>query len=300
MQSRGFDTTAVRLLAEIPVRDVLGEGILWDDAASEFVWTDIEGRRIHRLSWPDCTLQTFPAPLRIGSFALTDEPGTIIAAFETGFARFEPATGNLEWLARPEMPPGMRFNDGRVDRNGRFVAGTLVEDVDAAGDACLGKLYRLEADNSLTVLLEKLGIPNALCWSPDGRTVYHSDTLSQSLRAFDYGESLSDERVVTNAANGEGLDGGIVDKEGRIWIALWAGWRVVVLDQDGANLKYLPMPVSQPTCVALGGPDLNILAVTSASGGLSTEELAEQPRAGNLFLFEVPATGIAEHRVNSA
>lgn len=292
-----FAQSGIRPIAEIPVRDLLGEGIVWDDVTQAFVWIDIEGRRLHRLAWPSLQLESFTTPFRIGSFALTETAGLIVAAFEQGFARFEFASGAWAWIARPDLATGVRFNDGRVDRQGRFVAGTLVESGEESGKVPAGKLYRLERDASVTTLVEGLSIPNALCWSPDGQTMYHTDTLSHTLTAYDYGDGATGGRPFASLPKGHGPDGATVDAESRIWVALWGGARVAVFGPDGSTLGEVAMPVTQPTCPALGGSNLDILAVTSASAGLSESELAAQPSAGNLFLFEVPATGLREHRI---
>ena len=292
-----LDSRAIRLVAEIPVGDRLGEAILWDDAGQCFMWIDIEGRRFHRLSWPGLDLETFTTPFRIGSFALTNDPNLVVAAFESGFATFHYRSGRHDWIARPNLPAGVRFNDGRVDREGRFVAGTLVEDSHAAGNSNAGQLFRLNCDGSTDVLLDGLAIPNALCWSPDGATAYHTDTLSFEIASFDYSERMTGRRCFAQLPRGQGPDGATVDAEGRIWVALWGGSKVAVFSDDGCPVGEVSLPVTQPTCPAFGGANRDVLAVTSASAGLSEDELCREPGAGNLFLYSVPAAGLPEPRL---
>jgi sugar lactone lactonase YvrE len=287
------ETLRIEPLGAIETGDILGEGVVWDDAAQAFMWTDIKGRKLYRLAWPSRALEQWELPYRLGSYALTDRPGTIIAAFEQGFARYEFAAGALAWLVRPELPAGVRFNDGRVDRLGRFVAGTMVEDAELAGGARLGRLFRLEADNSLTQLVDGIGITNSLCWSPDGRRMYHADSTVGTINRYAYptpeGPGTPDALHTFNG--GAAPDGATVDAEGRLWIALWGGARVECRDPQMHLVARVDVPVSQPTCVAFGGPDLDVLAVTTASEDVS------EPLAGSLFLFRTGARGLPECRV---
>lgn len=277
----------------------LGEGILWDDAARCCWWTDIEGARLFRLDWGSAQPRCFPLPFRLGSFALTAIHGEFIGAFEHGFARFRAGSDDLEWIARPYLAPGVRFNDGRVDRQGRFVAGTMVEDIASAGDAFLGKLVRLEPDGHLTVLLEGIGISNSLCWSPDGREMYHSDTRSGQLNAYRYeAQAVIFDRVIRDfSGTGAGPDGACVDAAGQIWLALWGAGAVVRLDPQGTILSEHPLPASQPTCPAFGGPELDHLVVTTARIGLNAEQLGDEPKAGNVFMQGMEVQGLPEMRV---
>jgi L-arabinonolactonase len=283
-------------LAVIPVANILGEGIVWDDRGQAFVWTDILANQFYRLAWGRDTPDVIDLPDRLGSFALTDDPDMIIAAFARGFARYNLMTGACDWLAQPDLPAGVRFNDGRVDRNGCFVAGTMVEDVAAAGGTDRGMLYRLEDDDSLSELLHGFHISNSLCWSPDGQMMYHSDSPAQAITEYRYDESgVRYQKII--AAFDEGYpDGATVDAAGRIWVALWSAGCVAVLDPAGARLMTVPVDASQPTCTAFGGPDLDVLAVTSARTELGDDELAAQPDSGALFLFQTNATGLAEPR----
>jgi L-arabinonolactonase len=284
-------------LAVIRVANLLGEGIVWDARGQSFVWTDILDRKFYRLAWDSDRPEVIDLPERLGSFALTDDADVIIAAFASGFARYHLISGTCDWLARPELPPGVRFNDGKVDHTGRFVAGTMVEDPASAGGTDRGVLYRLEDDNSLSELLHGFHISNSLCWSPDGQLMYHSDSPAQAITEYRYdGAGARYQKII--AAFDEGYpDGATVDAAGRIWVALWAAGCVAVLDPAGARLMTVPVGASQPTCTAFGGPNRDILAVTSARTELSAAELADQPDAGALFLFQTNAMGLEELRV---
>jgi sugar lactone lactonase YvrE len=281
-------------LAVIPVANLLGEGIVWDARGQAFVWTDILASRLYRLVWGIDTPTIIDLPERLGSFALTDDPAVIIAAFASGFARYHLETGQCEWLARPELPPGVRFNDGRTDRLGHFVAGTMVEDADRAGGTDRGVLYRLEDDNSLSELHRGFHISNSLCWSPDGRSMYHADSPAQAITAYGYDSAGARYQRVLASFDVGHPDGATVDAAGRIWVAMWGAGCVNVLDPAGARLMTIPLGASQPTCPALGGPNLDILAVTSARTDLSDAALANEPDAGAGGMFR----GLIGHGMN--
>lgn len=281
---------------KIAIGNRLGEGIVWDAQSEAFLWTDIEGRTLFRLSWPAMRLEQFPLPWRLGSFALTARPGEIVAAFEHGFARYEFETDRCEWVCRPPLPHGVRFNDGRVDRRGRFVAGTMVEDPGKAGGVAAGALYRLEASGHATTLIEGIGISNALCWSCDGSTMYHADSHTAQLNAYPYGQVLGKPRLVKQLVPPAVPDGATVDADDRLWVALWGGGRVVAFSPAGTELAALPLPASQPACVAFGGRELDILAVTSAHHGLDPRRRSQEPDAGDVFFFRTTARGLEECR----
>lgn len=291
---------AARLIASIAVGDELGEGVVWDARASAFRWTDIEGKRLHRLDWPGQTLTTTALPHRLGSFALTDAADTIIAAFAQGFARYHLGTGALEWIAQPDQPPGVRLNDGGTDRSGRFVAGEMVEDVAAAGSAYLGQLYRLEPDGRARVLMDGIGISNALCWSPDGATMYHTCSRKRVVMAYDYAATgATNPRAIIPCPANAVPDGATVDRAGRLWLARWGGAVVSIHAPDGTLLSEVPVPAAQVTCPAFGGADLDILAVTTAWLGKDASARAADREAGHLFLYQTNATGIAPARVRA-
>lgn len=285
-------------LASIASANELGEGILWDDLEGRFYWTDIQGSKLWSSQSDGKGLNSFSLPARLASFALTDSPGKIVAAFDTGLAKLSLVDGRVDWFCKPNLPKGVRFNDGRVDRSGCFVVGTMVEDKIAAGGANLACLYRLEADGSLSELLSDIAISNGLCFSPDGNWLYHADTPTRRLLAYSYEAGIPNSpRLVREFKEGEGPDGACVDSEGNIWIAIWGGGRVECLTPDGETLRVIKVDAMQPTCPAFGGSDLSKLAITSAWEGLAESRDSRPESAGDVFLVNSGVRGIAEPRV---
>lgn len=281
----------------ITCRNELGEGVVWDEVEMRFIWTDIQRSQLWQAgATGEATVKVLPH--RLASFALSDRPGVIVAAFDVGIAAYDLKTEAVQWIARPDLPNGVRFNDGRTDRAGRFVVGTMVEDATAARGLSVGTLYRLEWDGSLSTLIEGIAISNALCFSPDGERMYHADTPTGELCSYAYSDAgVSDRCVIRRYEGLDGPDGACVDANGNIWIAIWGGSRVECVTPHGELLQRIDVPASQPTCPAFGGPDLNILAVTSA-----WQDLAEAPEhapqsAGDFHRFPLKVRGLPECRV---
>ncbi|MEH6607068.1 MAG: SMP-30/gluconolactonase/LRE family protein [Pseudomonadales bacterium] len=202
----------------------------------------------------------------------------------------------LEWLARPELDsPGNRFNDGRVDRQGRFWAGAMVEDkairTRAAG------LYRLDNNRQCRGVVDGISISNGLCWSPDSRVMYHADSPRRQMYAYDFDASsgtASNKRVFTSTEDGFYPDGATVDSEGYLFSAQWGGSRIVRYTPSGDIDGVLNVPVSQPSCMAFGGENLDLLFVTTARENLDDESLSEQPMAGNVLIYQTPFKGTSD------
>jgi L-arabinonolactonase len=274
---------------------LLGEGILWDSRRQRLWWTDIHGKRLHRYDWATRALGALEAPDRIGSFGLIAGSESLIAAFAPGIARFDPQTGAVAWLARPEEDmTGLRFNDGRVDRSGRFWSGTMVEEGPRTKRACL---YSFDRHQGMRCHVRDVRISNGLCTSPDGSLLYFADSPARTIWAYDLAESdgtLSNQRVFARTPAGAYPDGATVDGDGCLWSAHWGASRVVRYTPAGAVDRTVPVPASQPSCVCFAGPKLDVLCVTSARSELSPEALRAEPHAGDVFLFRAGAQGLPE------
>lgn len=285
---------ATRLIETLRVKNELGEGVIWDAAGAAVWWTDIQGSTLYRYSPQDKKLEQWATPERLGSFALVANSDKLICGFASGFAYFNPVKGAIQWLSKIEQDnPGTRLNDGRADRQGRFWAGSMVE----VGEQGAGALYSVDHKLRVSSQISGLTISNGLCWSPDGKLMYHTDTPSRSIYRYDFDTvsgAISNQSLLVRTEKGCFPDGATVDAKGYIWSAQWGASRVVRYNPEGETDFILPLPVSQPTCVAFGGSDLNRLFVTSAYEGLDAEARATQPEAGNLFIFETDIKGIAD------
>jgi sugar lactone lactonase YvrE len=280
----------------VPAGAVLGEGALWDVAEQALYWVDIKGRRVHRYDPRRDQDQQWPVAEDVGSLAVR-AGGGLVLALRSGFHFFDPQTGRTTPAVEPE-PERVenRFNDGKTDRQGRFWAGSMHNPETRP----TGGLYRLDADLSCRRLIDGITVSNALCWSPDGRTMYHADTTRRTVWAWDSdpdaGEIANRRVFVTLSGDDGNPDGATVDAEGFVWLAHWDGWQLTRHDPTGRTERVVRLPVQRPTCPAFGGPDLAVLYVTSAAIGLSPEALAAQPCAGGLLALDPGVRGVPEAR----
>jgi sugar lactone lactonase YvrE len=275
------------------VKAILGEGPVWVAAEEALYWTDIEGRQVYRLAFADEAADRWTVPFRIGSLAPCRRGG-FVAGTDRGLFFADPERNLYSPIADPEPDlPANRFNDGKVDRAGRFWAGTM----DGTEKAARGSLYRLDPDLGLTRVDEGYRVTNGPAFSPDGRTMYHNDSGRQVTYAFDLDEAgnASNRRVFARFGEGDGYpDGMTVDREGCLWIAFWDGWCLRRLSPEGDLLDVLQVPVARPTSCAFGGPGLDHLFITSARRDFDETQLAAQPQAGGLFMAKPGVKGLPD------
>jgi sugar lactone lactonase YvrE len=235
-------------------------------------------------------------PEAIGCFAL-GAAGGFIVALRSGVWRAD-RDGKLEGkiAAAPYDTMHFRFNDGRCDAQGRFLVGSMNEKRDANTAA----LYRLDPDGALRQVLGDMMTCNGLAWSPDGRTMYHADTPTHTIRAFDYDGATgtpSRPRIFASwSGETDRPDGGAVDSAGNYWSAFYRGGKVVQLSPRGQILAELPTPAMCPTMCAFGGADRKTLYVTSARQMREPDELARLPQSGGVFAMRVDVAGLPEPR----
>lgn len=257
--------------------DELGECPIWDERIGALWWVDIHGRAIKR--YDGTNVRILPMPEPPGSIALRREGGMVVA-LESGV--FLLGTEAPQLLVRPpEHEAGLRFNDGRCDRAGRFWVGTLAE----PDFPPRGVLYRVEHDGTHRVFRTGIQVPNSIAWSPNGRTMYFADSPRHKIWAFDYdaerGE-ISGERIFASPHPGF-PDGSCVDADGCLWNAEWGARRVVRYTPAGKIDRIVEVPAEKPSCCCFGGPQLDTLYITTAD------------RAG-LFAVTPGVHGLAESR----
>jgi sugar lactone lactonase YvrE len=275
--------------------NIVGEGILWDARRQTLWWTDIQGRCLHRYDWARGTTDVIGTPDRVGSFGLIAAHEELIVAFANGIAFYNPFTKSTESLPdQAALESGVRFNDGRVDRQGRFWAGTMVEGPQAEAH---GRLYSVDATCRVRCEASGIRIANGLCFSPDGTRMYFADSPTRTIHVYevtDLGGSLGPPRLFAHTPHGAYPDGAAVDADGCVWSSLWGAGCVVRYTPHGIVDRILPIPTRQPSCVCFAGPDLDVLCVTSAREGLDEATLGEEPHAGDVFLYRLGVQGLPE------
>ncbi len=277
-------------------RAELAEGPVWDAEEGVLYWVNIKQGEIHRFDPTTRIDQQWRAPSDVGSIALR-RGGGMVAALQSGFFFFDPASEGFTPVAEPEPDlPQNRFNDGKTDRQGRFWAGSLHDPETEP----TGSLYRLDPDLSCHRMFSGVYAANGLAFSPDSKTVYFADSRRRVVWAWDFdaGEGLlRNQRVFIELHGRDGVpDGAAVDADGGYWLTQPPAGRVVRYNPRGRADRVIEMPVSQPTCVAFGGSRMETLYITSATYQLSLEKLKGEPLAGGIFAIDVGVRGLPDAR----
>ncbi|RCW88350.1 SMP-30/gluconolactonase/LRE family protein [Paracoccus lutimaris] len=267
----------------------LGEGAFWHPEREQAFWFDIHGRRL--LSRHEGQELEWRLDEKASAMGWIDRDLVLIAT-ETALIRFDLRDGQHEVLtALEDDQPGTRSNDGRADPRGGFWIGTMAHDASHEKGA-IYRYYRGE----LRKLRDKMSIPNAICFSPDGRLAYFADTARQTVWSQELdnkGWPASEASVFLDlTGTDEHPDGAVTDTQGRFWNARWGSGAVVCHAPDGHVLHRLQLPPAQTTCPAFIGKDLDRLLVTSAAENL------HGPQDGTSWVLECKgARGRAEPRV---
>lgn len=276
-------------------QNILGEGPVWSVDEQKLYWTDIESLQLWQLDPASGETLTWDMPEKVCSIAFREQGGLLIA-FASGLAFYDLKTGEQRRIQdiEPELPM-TRLNDGRCDRQGRFVVGGF----DTGGQGRAGA-YRLDPDLSVHELFRGLSSANSTCFSPDGRIMYYANTPEGEIWAFDYDPEtglISNRRTFCRFEDQPGIpDGSIIDAEGYLWNAQWNGFRVVRYTPGGEVDRVIEMPCMNPTCVGFGGKDLDTLFITSARFHMTPEQIEEQPASGGLFAVKPGVRGLSESK----
>jgi sugar lactone lactonase YvrE len=238
--------------------------------------------------------RTFALPEIVTSVALRASGGLVLT-LEKNFVTFDPSTGNLEQIGTVEAElPNNRFNDGKCDPQGRFFAGTM----DAKNwSAPAGHLFRLDADRSITTVQSEVICSNGCGWSPDGSTMYYTESFRYAVFAFDVEPrtgAMSNRRpFVTVDRDGGGFpDGMTVDAEGFVWCNIVGLGQIRRYDPQGKLERMLQLPVPRATDCTFGGPNLKTLFITTARETMTPEELASAPLSGSVFAHNCHVAGL--------
>jgi sugar lactone lactonase YvrE len=266
------------------VKTTLGEGPLWDVQEQRLYWVDSFDGRVFRCTEDGREIRAWDVPQKIGSMCLRRGGGAVLS-LQRGFHALDFQTGEVSLIHDPE--PDLlqnRLNDGKVDRQGRFLAGSM----DTKEEGANAALYRLDPDLSVHKLQSGIICSNGPCWSPDGRTFYFADTWVGEIWAYDYAPAtgtVSNRRTFASVdmSGGGAADGSTVDAEGYLWNVLVYDGRIVRYAPDGSVDRVIQMPVKKVTSVMFGGANLDVLYVTSMSKPPLPRFPGDGPLRGSLF-----------------
>lgn len=281
----------------VDAKNTLGEGPLWDTKEDRLYWVDSLGNAINRCDPKGGDWRTWHVPDNIGSLALRQKGGAVVA-LRNGFHFFDFDSGEAESIVDPEAGnEETRLNDGKVDRRGRFISGSMAYDEKSP----ISGLYRLDPDLRCHKLESGIVVSNGPCWSPDNQTFYFSDTW-KAIYAYDYdietGELSNTRSLVAIGEEPRGFpDGATVDSEGFLWSSQVYGGRINRYSPNGELEQSIEFPIQNITSVMFGGADLDILFVTSMARQPVRGKAPSDPRSGGLFaIYGLGVRGIPEPR----
>lgn len=260
---------------------------MWDVEHQRLFWVDSVRGLLHCYTPDTGKFRDFQMPSQIGSVGLA-EGNRVIVGLADGVYLVEIETGTVEPMFRLEPPnPNVRFNDGRVDRQGRFVTGTMAR----FEDAPLGELYRITGRSGQAELLANgIRITNSLCFGANGDEMYFADTLDSMVRKYRYGPDVSDLgsplRCIDTARYDSTPDGAAIDSQGNLWVALIQRGAIARFRPDGEFDALIDTPIDMPSSLCFGGKDMKTLFVTSIRSTGSGRAISRHPEAGHLFAIE--------------
>lgn len=279
----------------LPVHNRLGEGPLWHPREQALYWVDIHDGAYSRYDPLTRAVERVEVGLPLGVLRLRDQGGMILATRD-GIQFWDPSARSLQMITSPEQgKPGGRFNDGMVDPQGRFWAGTMTEPEGSYVNA----LYRLDPDLSIHGMETGIATSNGLGWSPDSRTFYFTDSIAKKIYAYDFdpasGDIANRRDWVDTTAEPDWPDGLAVDSQGFVWSARWGGWKVNRYDPQGKLERVIPVDAQYVTSCAFGGPNLSELYITTAWIRLGEQGRHAQAHAGDIFWLPTDFTGQPEN-----
>ncbi|NQW00811.1 MAG: SMP-30/gluconolactonase/LRE family protein [Rhodospirillales bacterium] len=272
----------------------LGEGTHWSPGQQALYWVDIIGKRLFRYTPESRSKESWSMPEMIG-WVVERDSGGLVAGLKNGIGFLDPTSlvPVMQLDPEPNLPDN-RLNDAKVDPAGRLWFGTM----DDAQLRSSGSLYRLDGDMSVSCWDSDYGVTNGPAFSPDGKTLYHTQSNARTVYAFDLAAdgAISNKRVFVTFNEADGYpDGMTTDADGGLWIGHWEGWKISRFHPDGRHDRSIEMPVARCSNVTFGGPDLDIIYVSTASVGMADSEWKGQPQAGGLFEVRAGVKGMTPH-----
>jgi len=295
---RGRRVKEIRVIEFKPLNDVrceLGEGPVYDDRADALFQCDISGQAVHRFDLTTGAHRKWSFPSEVGSIGLS-ERGRLVVALRHVVGLFDIADGSFNPIAEIEttLDGNTRLNDGKVGPDGAFWVGSMDERPRPVDDP-LGALYRVTADGRVEQKVTGLFTSNGMAFSPDGRSMFHTDTTPGWIDRWDFdpatGVISNRTRIAQQTEETGRPDGGATDADGNYWSAGPSAQRLNVFSPDGKLLETYPVPLAAPTMPCFGGKNLKRLFVTSLRRNRAAELLARYPLTGITLVGDSPVAG---------
>ena len=266
-----------------------GENPLWHPMEKRLYWCDIPKGRIFRYD-PATNVHEmcFEGP-PVGGFTIQSDGALLLFMARGAIARWQ--NGKLTTIVESILgETDSRFNDVIADPAGRVFCGTM------SSPSHKGRLYRLDRDGTLTVMLEEVGCSNGMAFTLDNRHMYYTDSFAYEIYLFDYDKetgALTNKRLFVKVSQEDGFpDGATLDAEGHLWSAIWGGSCLIRYTPDGKEERRIPVPAKKTSSLIFGGEDYSDIYVTTAAG---ESREADDPQAGALFRYRTGIRGVKEN-----
>ena len=272
------------------INSILGESPLWDEKIQKLFWVDIEGKKLYSWDYKSKTIDSWSFKKRICAISLTNNVNILLCAFEKYFAFYNMNTKKIKIINLDfNLPDSVRFNDGKTDVYGRFWCGTMSESNPKSNEACI---YMLDQNMGLNTMYKNIYITNSLTNIKDKKGMYFSDSYTKKIYKAIFSDNLKELKEVKvfkdNSISQGSPDGSTTDKYGNLWNAEWNGSRLVKYDFNANILEEITLPVKRPTSCAFGGPNMDILFITSAKlDGVKNDSIN-----GNVLYFKTNTKGV--------
>ncbi|XP_043548256.1 regucalcin-like [Chiloscyllium plagiosum] len=267
----------------------VGESPAWEEKHGTLLYADITEQNVYRWHPESNQVEKVHVDASVGA-VVPRRSGGYVLAIGKQFAFLDWENKKVTDIAQiDDKKTNIRFNDGKVDPAGRFLAGTMaVETQPGEFERHQGALYTLQTNHSVIKHFDQVDISNGLDWSLDHKIFYYIDSLSFTVDAFDYDlqtGKISNRRVVYKLEKDEAIpDGQCIDSEGKLWVACYNGGRILRIDPEtGKRIQTVKLPVSKTTSCCFGGKDYSDLYVTTATKRMDEESLRKEPLAGGIF-----------------
>lgn len=284
-------------ITTIPSQCFLGEGPLWIAQLGCFFWVDIEKGNLHRyhLATEKLEIRHFPHYLAV---VLKGKNGELILGLDRKLVHYDWETVEIENLCEVEANESLhRFNDGKVDPQGRVWIGTLSTKFTEGA----GSLYRIDSNLNPEIQLKNLTISNGMAWTEDQKTFYFIDTPTHKIQEYSFDSKTGEigfRRIAVEIPEDLGFpDGMCIDQEGMLWVAHYGGFGVYRWNpKNGKLVNKIELPVPNVTSCCFGGENLDLMLITTAQENMSRSELKKCPQSGDVFLVKLGVLGLKSNR----
>lgn len=268
-------------------KNILGEGVVWHKQGATLMWVDIDGMCVNEYNFESKQTQTWQIGFKVSLIVETAEIDVLRLALQGGIVDYNLSTNELMWIAHIENDnPEVRTNDGSLDNQGRLWIGTMRVDCADGG----GALHMLDHNHNVEVKLTPCSIPNGMVWTADNKRLYHVDSATYKVASYivDYhtGDITFEKYIITIPQELGMPDGMCQDDKGMLWIAIWGGAGVYGYNPEtGENIGKVAVPAPQITSCTFD-PTYSRMFITSATTGMSDEDLKKYPLSGGLFVAQ--------------